>query len=33
MNAELSWFEQYAMSRTYTWEQAPQEEQNVASRK
>jgi dipeptidyl aminopeptidase/acylaminoacyl peptidase len=33
MNAELSWFEQYAMNRTYTWEQAPQEEQNVASRK
>jgi dipeptidyl aminopeptidase/acylaminoacyl peptidase len=23
MNAELEWFEKYAMSRPYTWEEAP----------
>jgi hypothetical protein len=23
MNAELDWFEKYAMNRQYTWEQAP----------
>ena len=23
-NAELEWFEQYAMGRTYVWEKAPQ---------
>lgn len=25
MNAELAWFEKYAMNREYTWEKAPQE--------
>ena len=23
MNAELEWFEKYAMGRTYVWERAP----------
>jgi hypothetical protein len=27
MNAELGWFEQYAMGRNYTWERAPGDEQ------
>ncbi len=30
MNAELAWFEKYAMNREYTWEKAPQEKSSRA---